>query len=94
MKALFACLSACRPYLSDQEEAMLHQPYIPNVWKELPIEAMAAAQARQQSPHSARKKGHKKWHATVPLEPFDFEKREKQKPKPIVQVLGIREQEV
>ncbi|GAX73021.1 hypothetical protein CEUSTIGMA_g473.t1 [Chlamydomonas eustigma] len=75
-----------RPYLSDQEEAMLDQPYIPNVWKQLPTEAMAAAQARHQSPHTRGQKDKKKWHVTVPLEPFDFEIREKQKPKPIVQV--------
>ena len=78
-------------HLSEQEEAVLGHHFVPNVYETLPLEAMAALQVRGPGKKS-------KWGPTVPLAPFEFEKREKDRPKTIMQVkleqdLEIKRQE-
>ena len=72
-----------RPYLSDQEEGVINDRYLPSAWPYLPINAMAAAEAHAENPNL---EGRKKWQATKPLAPFHFEQREKDKPMSIMQV--------
>ena len=78
-------------HLSQLEEEGLGQHFVPNVYESLPLEAMAAFEAQGPGKKS-------KWGPTVPLAPFEFERREKERPKTIMQVkleqdLEIKRQE-
>ena len=75
-------LAPARPFLSDQEEGMLKEPFVPSAWPYLPIAAMAAAQAHAANPNLEPRR---RWNNTKPLAPFEFETRDKDRPMSIMQ---------